>query len=69
MERHGMSKLFDIENDVLYTTTEIAEKLNVAEKTIRDWRYARGFPAIKLGPKLVRYRWRDVLEWLITNGD
>ncbi len=66
-DENGLSKLFDKENDVLLTTAQLAEKLNVSEKTIRDWRYAHGLPGIKLR-SVVRYRARDVLEWLKTNG-
>ncbi len=68
MDRERSAKLFDIENGTLLTTAELAERLNVAEKTIRHWRYARGLPAVKLGPKLVRYRWKDILGWLKANG-
>ena len=63
----GLGELFDIENDVLLTTAQLAETLNVSEKTIRDWRYSQKLPAIKLR-KLVRYRLGDILEWLKTNG-
>ncbi len=68
MDRNRSSTLFDIEKDDLLTTEELAAKLNVAVKTIRHWRYAQQLPAIKLGPKLVRYRLKDVLGWLSSHG-
>ena len=69
MSRNLWSELCDNQEEKLLTTAELALRLSVAEKTIRDWRYARNLPAIKVGPKLVRYRWRDVCKWLITHGE
>jgi excisionase family DNA binding protein len=45
--------------DALLTCRELAGRLNIKEKTIRKWRYLGFIPAIKIGRKTVRFRWRD----------
>jgi excisionase family DNA binding protein len=53
-----------MEPDRLLTVAQLAEYLGVPVATIYAWRYRReGPPGFKVG-KHVRYRWRDVEEWI-----
>lgn len=53
------------DRDHLLTTVELALFLKVPPGTPRTWRYLRvGPPYLKLGPRMVRYRRRDVMTWL-----
>lgn len=63
--------LFDnLENEQLLTAEQLAERLNIAVKTVRKWRYEKVLPAdsmVKLHHQ-VRYRWGAVLGWLSAKG-
>jgi predicted DNA-binding transcriptional regulator AlpA len=49
----------------LLTTAQVAELLTVPAETVRYWRYVDTGPKwFKVGPRAVRYREADVLEWL-----
>lgn len=50
--------------DPLGTPEQVAEKLGVTEKTLNYWRYKGTGPRYLRVGKHVRYRWRDVEEWL-----
>lgn len=51
----------------LLTTDQLAEMLNIAPGTIRNWRTRReGPPAVILGGGLVRYRPQDVADWIAS---
>jgi excisionase family DNA binding protein len=53
-----------MDRERLLTVEELAEYLGVPVATIYAWRYRReGPPGFKVG-KHVRYRWRDVEEWI-----
>jgi len=52
----------------LFTTDEVAESLSVASRTIFEWRKNRGFPFVRLGPKLIRYDIDAVESWLESQG-
>ncbi len=53
-----------MEGDLL-TTDQVAAKLGVPVRTLRQWRYlGRGPTFIKLGPKSVRYAAGDIDTWL-----
>ncbi len=49
----------------LYTSREIADRLGVSDRWVRDHATRRNprLPAIKLGP-LIRFRWSDVVRFL-----
>lgn len=50
--------------DRLLTVQELAEYLDVPVATLYQWRYRReGPPGFRVG-RHVRYRWRDVQEWI-----
>jgi excisionase family DNA binding protein len=51
----------------LYSAQEVAKRLGVSERWVRDHATRRKprIPAIKLGP-LLRFRWRDIEEFLAT---
>jgi DNA-binding transcriptional regulator YiaG len=59
--------IFDnLENEQLLTAEQLAERLNIAVKTVQKWRYEKVLPAeamVKLRHQ-VRYRWGMVLRWL-----
>jgi excisionase family DNA binding protein len=51
--------------DRLLTISDLAVFLRVPRKTIYQWRYrGQGPRALTPGERLVRYRMKDVLEWL-----
>lgn len=53
--------------DRLFTEQEAAEFLGLAKTTLNKWRhFGTGPKYIKLGKRAVRYRRRDLLEWLGT---
>jgi DNA-binding transcriptional regulator YiaG len=64
-------QLFDnIECDELLTAVQLAERLNIAVRTVRKWRYERVLPTecmVKLRYQ-VRYRWGKVVAWIATKG-
>lgn len=68
MQELEASRVFDKGIEELLTTDQVAKALNVTVKTVRKWRYEGQLPAVKVGKRLVRYRMRDILEWLRTNG-
>lgn len=50
--------------DNFMTPAEVAEWIQIPERTLIDWRYRRTGPAfLKIGRR-VRYREADVLTWL-----
>ena len=55
--------------DAILTPAELSEELKVPLATVYAWRYRRTGPrGIRVG-KHVRYRRRDVSEWLETQAD
>ena len=55
--------------DAILTPAELSEELKVPLATVYAWRYRRIGPrGIRVG-KHVRYRRRDVSEWLETQAD
>lgn len=54
-------------NEIPLTTQEVADLLNVRRTTLEAWRSRGGGPKfMKLG-RVVRYRRRDVDQWLEEN--
>jgi excisionase family DNA binding protein len=51
----------------LYSAQEVAERLGVSERWVRDHATRRNprIPAVKLGP-LLRFRWGDVEQFVAT---
>jgi excisionase family DNA binding protein len=51
----------------LYSAQEVAERLGVSERWVRDHATRRNprIPAVKLGP-LLRFRWHDIEEFVAT---
>ena len=52
--------------DVLLTQQEAAKLIGVEPRTLEAWR-ARGsyqLPFVKIGPRIVRYRLRDLEAWI-----
>ena len=47
----------------LLTLREVAEFLQLDERTIRRWISSKGFPCVHLGTRL-RFSLRDVLRWV-----
>lgn len=68
MERSKLSNFSEIfgdlkENDLL-SVEELAIVLKISPKTVWRWRYQGDVKAVKIGRRLVRFRWGDVLKWL-----
>lgn len=54
--------------DRLYTTEEAAEFLQISPATLNAMRfYKRGVPFVRVGEKTVRYRKRDLIEYINNN--
>ena len=51
--------------EALLTDIQVAELLGVQRKTLQQWRYlGKGPKFISISRRCVRYRLRDVIEWL-----
>lgn len=58
---------FDNSAIELLTTDELANRLKVAPKTIRNWRYLNKIPneaVVQIGKKAIRYNWVQITRWL-----
>jgi excisionase family DNA binding protein len=49
--------------DALLTAEQVAERLAVPERWVRDHTRAGTIPHLKLG-RYARYHWPDVVDWL-----
>ena len=58
-----------IERENLLDAEQLATRLSVSTNTVRKWRFEDGIPCVKLGKRLVRYRFSEVVNWLQTQGD
>ena len=62
-----------IDNGIEFISSqELAERLNLSTKTIYNWRCNKVIPpdcVVKIGGKLVRYRWSKILVWINQKGD
>lgn len=55
--------------DQLLTSAQLADWLQLKEKTVRNWRHlGMGPPCIKLATGSVRYRRSDVEAWMAEVG-
>lgn len=52
------------ERQPLGTTTDVAEYLQVPDKTLIQWRWLGTGPKFHRVGRHVRYRWEDVVSWL-----
>lgn len=60
MQRHGLNDLLD--------EKEVAEYLGITVSALQSWRTERKFiPYTKLNTKIVRYRLKDILEFVDSN--
>lgn len=66
MQRHTAAtpSLFE----KLWTVTDLAENLQVSDKTIYDWVHKREIPFQKVG-RLLRFRPSEITKWLSSKGD
>jgi len=55
--------------DPLLTTSEVAERLRVPEKTIYAWRYAKRAPRAIVVGRHLRFRQSDIEAWLEAQAD
>ena len=55
--------------DPLLTCAELAERLRLKPATIRLWTRQGKIPVVRLGPRAVRYRSRDVELALINTAE
>jgi predicted DNA-binding transcriptional regulator AlpA len=54
-----------IENTLLLTEKQTAERLALSVRTLQGWRVSGGGPPfVKMGGRCVRYRARDIERWL-----
>jgi len=59
-DRQSTAKLFD---NQLMTIKDLSKFLKVPEPTIRDWKYKKKIPFLKLGRSL-RFSFPDISKWL-----
>jgi hypothetical protein len=52
----------------LASPREVADFLQVPERTLTEWRYRRVGPLYARVGRHVRYRWDDVEKWLDEQG-
>ncbi len=43
---------------------QVSRLLGVQPRALREWRHDRGLPYIKITPKIIRYRRKDIDAWL-----
>jgi len=48
----------------LFTINELSEELGISPRTVFAWKKERGLPFVKLGPRLIRYDFDSVEDWL-----
>ena len=56
-----------MKNDLL-TTRQIANRLGVTVQTIRRWTRERKIPHLRVGPKVVRFKWEDVKASMLVKA-
>ncbi len=52
------------DDDELLTEAEVAKIFRLQPRMMKEWRAYRGLPFIKLSAKVVRFRRKDVREWV-----
>jgi predicted DNA-binding transcriptional regulator AlpA len=55
-----------LHDEKLLTTEQVAEITGIARATFEGWRCRKngGPPHLKLGPQIIRYRWRELRQWM-----
>jgi len=48
----------------LFTANELSELLGISPRTVFAWKKERGLPFVKLGPRLIRYDFDSIEDWL-----
>lgn len=62
--RNVIGRVIHLDDETLYREAVISKKLECKEKTLQAWRSRGGGPPfVKIG-RLVRYRGRDVKQWM-----
>lgn len=64
MRNHKEGPVNHIDLEALDIPSTVAKRLGVKEKTLEMWRHRGGGPRYCLIGRLVRYRRRDVDEWI-----
>ena len=70
-DRADSAAIFDNSIDDLLTADELACRLKVKICTVRNWRYTRAIPEdcmVVIGQKLVRYKWRRIVNSPFLKG-
>lgn len=55
-------------NEPFLNVDEEAARLGIKSSTLRMWTRLPGFPAVRLGSKLVRYQHSAVVAWCAAGG-
>ncbi len=50
--------------DDIIDRKELADRLKMSQETIRQWTYRGRIPCLRLSPKLIRYSWKAIEDWL-----
>ena len=51
-------------NKQLISISDLAKKLQVKESLIRAWIFKGEIPYYKVGPKLIRFKEEEIVEWI-----
>lgn len=60
--------LEDIDLNRFASSEEIAEKLGINARTIRHWHSQGSLRGYRIGEKILRFKWRDVLDLVTSKG-
>lgn len=52
----------------LLTALQLAARLHVSPRTVRDWARRGVVPSVRPSPKIVRFEWEAVLEVIRSRG-
>ncbi len=64
---NGPEMLERLQEDSLLKTEQVAAILCLSPVTIRKWQAEKGLKAVRIGTRVVRFRWGDVVDWLNTH--
>lgn len=61
---NGPEMVERLQEDTLLKTEQVAAILGLSPVTIRKWQAHQGLKAVRIGTRLVRFRWGDVVDFL-----
>ena len=62
-------EFFDNQAEEYLSVSQLALLLNVAIKTVRGWVYKKSIPHHRIGPRLIRFKKKEIEQWISKRGD